>query len=294
MLMLIIQTVRPAGLFFELKDSLSSLELCSYYEFEQIYHSANFLCNDTRWDQMLIKNFNHFSKFLTRVAYFDEIPSVPIPKFEILIILPNRTVSSKFVKDWAKFKWPIKRIEIQDVASDLSSFENFKGVLSHDVTDLRILFGQSGNDSPQTSFFRRLPILKRCFPNLKNLIIHLEMALTFNDGGSLSSSYLLKPYLKFLTTMIDSKKVDWWDEPKIYVKVVSPGETGSNVLKNIEFIEKTVKKCRNEMKELTFIRFNGPSMNKLGTISDMCAYSRIEMEANGVWFDVSFDTMSFP
>jgi len=290
MTMFIIQVVRPTGLFLELDDSFSAFKLSSFYKFEQIYCVANFLCNDIAPDQTPIKNFNYVSKFLTGLAYFDGIPSVPIPNLKVLIVLPDRNVSSKFVKDWAKFKWPIKRIEIRGASSDLSSFENFKGVLSHDVTGLRILFGQSGNDASGINLIQRLSILKRCFPNLKNLIVDLEITLVFNNGASFSDLDSLKPYLKFLMTVIDAKKVDWCNEPKVCVKIFSQGETGSNVLKNMKFIEKMVKECRSEMKELTFIRVTGPSMNKLGRITDMCAYSRIEMEANGIWFDFSFHT----
>jgi len=295
MVMFIIRVIRPTGISLELEGNVSVLELCSYYQFEQVYCKPNFLFNDVSPSQTPIKQFNHVSKFLTGLAYFDEIPSIPIPKLDVLIILHFRNVHSKFVKDWAKFKWPIKRIEFRSSVPDLTSFENFKGVLSYDLTDLRITFKQPRDDGSQTNSFpeliERLIILKRCFPNLKSLIVDLEMILAFHSGGSFSSSDFLKTYLKSLMTMIDAKKIDWCDEPKVCLKLFSPGKTGSDVLKSMKTIEKTVKECRNEMKELKFIRFHGHSMNNFGMIGDACGYSRIEMKANGVWFDFSFYTM---
>jgi len=295
MIMFIIQVVRPTGLWLEFEESLSAVEFASLYEFDKVYCKPNFLFNDTSPDQTPIKKFNHVSKFLTGLAYFDGIPSVPIPNLKVLIVLPNRTVRSKFVKDWAKFKWPIKRLEFRNAVPNLSSFENFKGVLSHDVTELHMASDNSTDGGLKINFFpeliKRLTILKRCFPNLKDLIVEFEIVLEFNNGKSLSSSNFMKPYLKFLMTVIDAKKIDWCDEPKVSVKLFSHGETRSGVLKNMKFIEETVKECRNEMKELTFIRFNGPSMNNLGMIGGMMGYSRIEMKANGVFFNFSFHSM---
>jgi len=153
-------------------------------------------------------------------------------------------------------------------------------------------YGQSKYDQTNSfpKLFEQLTILKRCFPNLKSLTVTFEITVGFNDK-LLSSSNHLKSFLKSLMTLIFTKRIDWCDYPKMCVKLFSHEETGSNVLKNMEFVEETVKECRNEMKELKLIRFNGPSMNKLRMIGGMCAYARIEMEANGIWFDFSFHTM---
>jgi len=290
---LIFKGTRPGTLSLMIDEDFSTLDLYPHYKFDSVYGMMNFLPERSIPGSKFVQQFGKVSTMVTSLSYFNGVSTASIPNVRVLSIPVECIVGSKFVKRWSVSSWKIEKLIFQECNPNLSSFKNFKGVVSQQLIDLYFSLAESVDEFFEvhklTDLFDDLNVLKRCFPNLNNFVGIIKHELPDTDNLEECSAFLAR-YLTFSARMFGSLQIGWCSNPKIFVTFASGSEGGSSIdLKKLSLaIGKAVENFRNERSDFEFIRLHGPSSSELEHTKTARGYAMIQMKANGIHFEISF------